>query len=198
MNETLRAFLAIDLPASLQSTLTEITGQLRHQNLQSIRPVNPNSLHLTLKFMDNVPANKIPEIVKAVSGIIRLTTSFDLKIGPIVIFPNERFPRTISVGFKGNLSPIIDMHRRVETNMACLGIIKEQRPFIPHITLARMRGDASSNVCRSAIRLANQYWTGSDFDFQVNSVSLIKSILSSNGAIYDAIANFETKDMNRI
>lgn len=198
MNETIRVFLAIDLPAPLQSALADLIGQLRHRNFPGIRLIKPDNLHITMKFMGNVSVNKIPDIAKAVSEIIGLTTPFDLETGPIVIFPNERFPRVISVGFTGNLNPVTQMHQLVETTMASLGIVKERRPFTPHLTIARMSNDASLDVRTSAISLVDKYWAGSGLDFQVNSVSLIKSNLSSIGASYETIANFELKNPNRL
>ena len=198
MNETIRVFLAIDLPSSLQSVLAELIGQLRHQNLHDIRPINPDNLHITMNFMGDVSVNKIPDVVKAVSGIVELTAPFDLKIGPIVTFPDERFPRVISIGFTGNLNPVTQMHQCVEATMANLGIVNEQRPFIPHLTIVRMRDEASLDMGRSAIKLVNKYWAGSGSDFQVNSVSLIKSNLSANGASYETIANFEMKNTNHL
>ena len=147
--------------------------------------------------MGNVSTNKISDIVKAVSGIVGLSTPFDLEIGPIVIFPNGRFPRVISIGFTGNLNPITQMHQCIETTMASLGIVKERRPFTPHLTIARMSDDASLDVRTSAIKLVDNYWTGPRLDFQVNSVSLIKSNLSSIGASYETVANFEMKNPNR-
>ena len=148
--------------------------------------------------MGDVSVNKIPDVVKAVSGIVELTAPFDLKIGPIVTFPDERFPRVISIGFTGNLNPVTQMHQCVEATMANLGIVNEQRPFIPHLTIVRMRDEASLDMGRSAIKLVNKYWAGSGSDFQVNSVSLIKSNLSANGASYETIANFEMKNTNHL
>lgn len=196
MNETTRAFIAVDLPASVKSAFTETISQLGRANLHGVRPINPNSLHLTVKFLGSVPVNKIPEVVNAVSEVIRLTNPFDLEIGPIGIFPSERFPRTISVCFTSDLNPIIQMYRRVDEAVANLGFIKEQRPFTPHLTLARLRNGTGNDIRRSAIKIANKYWHASGLHFQVNSVSFIKSTLSSSGAWYETIEKFTTRHTN--
>ena len=188
MSAKVRAFVAIDLPDPVMSAVGEVVGRLRQANLRGIRPVNPNGVHLTVKFLGDVPTDNVSAVVEALSEAVRQTEPFGMEVGSIGVFPNRRSPMTIWAGFEGGLAALTQLHRRVDDAVAWLGFTKERRPFTPHLTLARVRDGTDSDTRRSAIEIADRYWNASGLSVVVNSVSLIRSILSPKGAQYEHLA----------
>lgn len=188
MSAKVRAFVAIDLPDQIMSAVGEVVGRLRQANLRGIRPVNPNGVHLTVKFLGDVPTDNVSAVVEALSEAVRDTEPFGIEMGAVGVFPNRRSPRTIWAGFEGDLAALAQLHRHVDAAVARLGFTKERRPFTPHLTLARVRDGTDSDTRRSAIDIADRYWNASGLSVVVNSVSLIRSILSPEGAQYEHLA----------
>lgn len=189
MNEKVRAFVAADLSDRVKSAVSEVAEQLRQARLPSVRPVNPEGIHLTVKFLGDVPTNSVPGVIDAVSGAARQIEPFHIELGAVGVFPDRGSPRTLWVGFTGDLDPLRQMHRLVDEAAAGLGFTKERRLFRPHLTLARVRDGASADARRSAIEAAERCWNARGLRFEVNAVSLIESFLSPKGARYEPLGN---------
>ena len=197
MSQEVRAFVAIDLPEPVKEAIGEVVDQLRRVDLRGVRPVNLNGVHLTVKFLGDVSTDNVPKVAEAVSEAVHDAEAFVIEMGGVGVFPNRRSPRTIWAGFEGDVDRLAHLQRRVDNAVAELGFPKERRSFTPHLTLARVRDGAASDTRRSAAEIAERHWKGSGLIVSVNSVGLIRSILSPKGARYEHLANLPLGEARR-
>jgi len=185
MAETLRLFVAIVLPAPVLERLAAIQQQVRADTPHGVvRWVDPRGIHLTLKFLGDAPASQQPELERALSEAVGERAPFELVLSDLGCFPSERRPRVVWVGLAGALSELHALRDAVERTISPLGYPTEDRPFSPHLTLGRVRREASASqasllggVVMSRRQTANQAW-------RVASASLMRSELNPGGATY--------------
>jgi 2'-5' RNA ligase len=135
-----RLFIAINLPDALRRAIYEAAAPLRRPALP-IKWVNPDGLHLTLKFLGSVEAGRLAEIEQAVSRACRGAKPFNLPVGGFGAFPGASRPRVVWVGCEA--VPALELlQHAVEREFAELGFAIDGRPFRPHLTLGRARPDA--------------------------------------------------------
>lgn len=189
MSESIRAFLAIDLPAEVKAVLADLVEHLRQAHVRGLRPVRPEGVHLTLKFLGDVPTGQVEPIVNAVSRVGAECGPFRLGLDGVGAFPNRGAPRVLWVGMAGELEPLRALQSQIEDGVEALGFARERREFSPHLTLARLNESAGPADKRRAAELLNTTTLRPHSPFQVASVSLIRSILRPKGAVYEQIAN---------
>ena len=188
-SELMRLFVAIELPAELRETLTALQADLRRRGLDSLRWVRPDGIHLTLKFLGEVPSNKLPTIRQALAGSVKGVPLHRLSVGPLGTFGNRRGPQVLWVDLKGDLEPLLLLQERVERALEAAGFPRERRQFAPHLTLARVRPEAAPAM---AARLAEaiQAVRVPPGELKVREVSLMRSILQKGGTVYQCLATF--------
>ena len=134
----LRTFLSVPVPREvsskknmLYSTLETVDGDINWvKNIQ---------LHLTLKFLGHTPESSINNVIDHVEKIMPNIKPFNLEIDKTGCFPVPTRPRTLWLGVKGNLDPLLTMVESIETVLEPLGFPRSDRDFSPHITLARIK-----------------------------------------------------------
>jgi 2'-5' RNA ligase len=189
---TIRAFIAVELPASLREQIIKQTDRLRQPLGEDLmRWVPSENMHLTLKFLGDVPANHLDFIKQALSQIAKQFSAFDLQLSGLGSFPNSKQPRVLWVGI--HAPALHTFQQNIENGMNKLGYKKEERPFSPHLTLGRAR-QPNSPIDSVKIRDALQsIQLGKIGTARVNSVHLFKSDLSPAGSEYTKLfsANFK-------
>jgi 2'-5' RNA ligase len=160
-----------------------IAQLIRAAPQRSVRWDKPEKIHLTLKFLGDTPQEAVPRIKEALTNATRDIKKFSFTLDGLGCFPNLKQPRVVWVGVK-NSGALIAMQNRIETHIVPLGFPKEERVFSPHVTLGRVRREASRAEAASvgeAVRArANQ-------SFGIESISrviLMKSDLQRGGSIY--------------
>lgn len=185
MAETLRLFVATTLPASILENLAAIQQRLRVDIPHGVvRWVDPRGIHLTLKFLGDVPASQQPELESALNDAVGDREPFELVLSELGCFPNVRRPRVVWVGLAGALQELRGLRDDVERTIAPLGYPTEDRPFSPHLTLGRVRREASAS---QASLIGAQVMRSQHTDlraWRVSSLSLMQSELSPAGATY--------------
>lgn len=186
--EQIRTFIAIELPPELKAELTRLQNKLRSGCGNSARWVDPNGIHLTLKFLGNVPSDKIDDTVKAIEEAAAGTPPFQISVRGCGCFPNVLRPQVAWVGLTGDLKVLDDLVRKLDTALARLGFKPEGRAFTPHLTLARVR-DTATPIERQAIgeatgRLPVEIATAID----ASEIVLMRSELTPRGSIYTKLA----------
>ncbi len=81
--ETIRCFIAIELPEEVRLELVHLQDSLKLGGASQVKWVDPHGVHLTLKFLGDVAADKTPEITKAVAEAAKDIPSFYLEVGPL-------------------------------------------------------------------------------------------------------------------
>jgi 2'-5' RNA ligase len=91
------------------------------------------------------------------------------------------------VGVSGEVNKLVRLQQRIEANLARLGFARESRPFVPHLTLARVRNQASSEERQKFGEVIANASLETNYIIKVNMISLMKSQLTRDGAIYSRI-----------
>jgi 2'-5' RNA ligase len=190
--DAIRAFIAIELPAPILAQLEQVESRLRPLlPPDCLRWVKPDSVHLTLKFLGQVPSDQIDIISSALRNSVAALHSFELEVGGAGCFPNLQRPRVMWVGIQeeapgGRLSAV---QRAVENSIAPMGYPTEPRAFSPHLTLGRLARDVSSSDLRKIGEVVRASAVGSLGHWTVSQVALIKSDLRPSGAVYTTLAH---------
>ncbi len=190
--ETLRLFVAIELGDDLRRALGETMRAIERRGItrQVVRWVRPEGIHVTLKFLGETPAARVPAIRNALAAAVRGMSPFDLKPEGLGTFGGQRTPRVVWVGVGGDTAALATLAGRVEAARAPMGFPAESRPFAAHLTLARVRDDAPA-ADRGRISGALQGTQPARLPaIRADRVSLMRSTLRRGGAVYDALATF--------
>ncbi|MGD8756440.1 MAG: RNA 2',3'-cyclic phosphodiesterase [Desulfobacterales bacterium] len=183
MTETFRAFVAIDLPDSVRSSLAGAQQKLKSYGFR-IKWVRPQSIHLTLKFLGNIDVAQSDAVVGAMNQAAKGFAALALAPSGMGVFPNARRPRVVWVGIGGQLERLKNLQRALEAQLADVGFPRESRPFKGHLTLGRVKGKIAAHRLQTALDDLGNFEAGS---FEVNQIILFKSQLQSSGAVYSRV-----------
>ena len=183
MQQTIRTFIALELPPAVKTFLQEVQQELKRLKIRA-RWVRPESIHLTLKFLGDINPDDTDRIAEAMIRAAADISSVALSARGIGVFPGIKRPRVIWIGLGGNIQELLALQGRLETELEALGFPKEKRAFKAHLTLARIK----QAVDRTAIRqMMGQYASLSSDDFTCDRVILYKSDLKPSGAVYSKL-----------
>jgi 2'-5' RNA ligase len=186
--EQLRCFVAIELEEAIHQeihrtqTLLKSAPAGRHG-----RWVRPEGIHLTLKFLGDVPADQLDTIAQAIRVATAGVAPFRVSFGGLGCFPNTRFPRVIWIGVEDPEGTLLRLQKAVETNLSALGYPPERRAFHPHLTLARTRR-VSKGEQAALGKLVERTQVDRLGDMLVREISLMRSELRPSGAVYTQLA----------
>ena len=180
----MRLFVALETPAAVRENLADLLKSLRAVSPQT-RWVRPENLHVTLKFIGEVPETRLAAIRSAIAGV-RSDQPVTLDFRGLGFFPNDEHPRVFWVGIAASQN-LKSVAADIDKAMEKLGIPREQRPFSPHLTLARFEPPGLPDKLRSAI----QENAARDFgSLRTSQFHLIESKLKSSGAEYTTLERF--------
>ncbi len=187
---TLRAFIAIELPDDIKTHLHTVIQNLRQRVAgPDIKWVAPESIHLTLKFLGHVPTSRVEEFQQSLGDICTATPPMWLAIQALGGFPSTRTPRVIWAGLGGDIEPLALLAERIDVAFTELGFPKETRAFTPHLTIARIRQEATRET-RTALGAAlAEAHIARGIEFRAVAVSLMRSQLLRSGAVYSRLAS---------
>ncbi len=194
MSDTLRLFIAVELPDVVYSLLEDVQQRLRYIDADRvIRWSAMDGVHLTLKFLGDVPTDQVAEVERTMQKAIRSAEPFHLAVSGTGAFPHLQMPRTVWAGVSGDLKSLHALHEAVELAVAPLGFPAEKptdgRPFSPHLTLGRSRQEARrASLARFGGQLA-ELEIGDVATWEVNAISLMQSDLRPSGAVYSELAH---------
>ncbi|MBI4303902.1 MAG: RNA 2',3'-cyclic phosphodiesterase [Chloroflexi bacterium] len=184
--EQIRAFIAIELPSELKNGLYQLETELKRRQ-SSARWVDPENIHLTLNFLGNIDAAKTGEITEAMEEAAQGIPPFQLEVKELGVFPNLKRVQVVWVGISGEVDKLMQLQQGLETNLAILGFAPEERKFTPHLTLARVRNEASFEERQKLGQLiaSTQFEGGT---IRVDAISLMRSELTRAGPIYTRLS----------
>ncbi len=188
-SELLRLFVAVELSDEVRQALAELQAGLRRRGLDSLRWVRPQGIHLTLKFLGETPADKLPAIREALAQAVKGVPPHRLSLGSLGTFGNRRGPQVLWVDLEGDLAPLAQLQQQVEQALESTGFPREKRQFAPHLTLARVRPE-SARALAPRIAEAVGAVPAPHGAIEVRKVSLMRSTLGPGGAVYEELAAF--------
>ncbi|RME04807.1 MAG: RNA 2',3'-cyclic phosphodiesterase [Planctomycetota bacterium] len=175
-NHTIRTFLALPLPHHLQKEIYTFAQSLHSLPL---RLVPPNQLHITLKFIGHTPTTKVPSIWEKVQPLLASTPTLQLQLNGITAFPNPQKPNVLCLQIQPQPT-LQQLVHQLEQTLLNLGIPKNKRPFLPHITFARTKRKTQSKIN------LHQLLQNTHFSYQITLTQAIlyQSQLQPKGAVY--------------
>jgi 2'-5' RNA ligase len=176
----MRSFIAIDMENE------EILQALKELSRveADIKLVRPENLHITLKFLGEIPEDKIEDICRAMEASFSGYAPFEVSLEGMGAFPSLKYIRVIWIGFGENRERLIEMQEALEGNLKGLGFRPEKRGFDPHLTLGRVKSPRGKEELRDF--LTNN--RGRRFGpFLVDRVKLKKSVLTPKGPVYSTL-----------
>jgi 2'-5' RNA ligase len=180
--ERIRSFIAVDLDKS--SLRERIIGAQRglEETKAQLKLVDPNIMHLTLRFLGEIPRTTVEGVKEALTGL--RFQAFEADFTGLGAFPSMKRISVVWVGMTRGSEQLNEIFHQLEPKIRQLGIPADNKGFSPHLTIARVR----SGVNRDA--LADYVSSMHDQEFgkmQVTSVRLKKSTLTPKGPIYDTL-----------
>ncbi len=176
----IRSFLAIELPKLILKKIEEVQRDLRSTRAD-VRWVNPEKIHLTLKFFGNIEESRIDPIFKSIEEPIRNTPPYSIEVKGVGAFPHLKNPRVIWMGLVDGKAILTSFQKQIETQLEKIGFQPEDRPFHPHLTLGRMKSSRGKEEMVGRMEKHREEEFG---DFPVERVILFKSDLTPSGPVY--------------
>jgi 2'-5' RNA ligase len=183
-NFKMRVFIAIDLPESIQAALGRQQATFRAA-CPDARWTRPEGIHLTLKFLGEIPDDKVRQVTEVLTSLAPFEP-FSIEVKGFGFFPDARRPRVFWVGLEA--PPALgELARRAEECMERLGFAREDRPFTPHLTLARFKVPRPQLALQALLERHRELTMGC---YEVSEFFLYESRLSPHGAEYRKVARF--------
>ena len=191
---TLRTFIAIELPAEILRLMKQAQAQLQAAAPpHSVRWVRTEGIHLTLKFLGPVPMSQIDAITATMAAAARGVEPFTLTFGGAGCFPNLKRPRVVWIGIAEPTGRLNSLQRAVESAISPLGYPPEERGFQPHLTLGRAAHEATPDDLKRVGEIVTAANIGTLGQVPVSSIALIKSDLKPSGAEYTTLQRARLK-----
>ena len=186
----IRAFLAIDPPASIREEMARIQERLKKSVQGMIRWAGPASIHLTLKFFGDTGQEDVALISEVIEKEVTTIEPLYLEIKTLGVFPDIRRPRVIWLGTVGDVARLAILQEKLDRGFEDLGFEKENRPFRAHWTLARIKSSEGLTGMARTIESGAGLLAG---DFIARSLILFRSELRPQGAVYSKLAEYAFK-----
>ncbi len=183
--DTHRTFIAIEIPADLRQLIANYVDGLRKQfpNV-SASWVRPENLHLTLKFLGDVPVKRISALSKAVERTGEKLGRFEIQLSGCGVFPAHRRPNVLWLGTEDREGCLYDVHTALEDECVKSDFPREARSFHPHLTIARLKKPDGTRELGAAHQL-------SEFaarQFSVKELVVFRSELGRDGATHIVVS----------
>ena len=180
---TFRAFIAIDLPPAVKAALADVAAALDGRvprgavGTAAVRWVRPEQMHLTLRFLGDTPANRLPALAAALDTLAAGHAPFILRLTEVGCFPNTRRPRVVWVGLGGAEAKLTALVAALEAALSPLGWPPEDKAFRAHLTLGRVKDERA---------VQGIDWSAAvpPLEVPVTAVHLIESQLRPEGPVY--------------
>lgn len=180
----MRIFVALDIPDKIHQAIAGLIGKL-DRTCRGARWVRAEGLHVTLKFIGERSPETV-ERIEAELATIRLAAQVEMSFRDVGFFPSERHPRVFWIGIAGTPN-LGELANEIERRLEPLGIPREQRPFRPHLTLARFKSEDGLDRLREALRAAGPFEFGTT---RTGELHLYRSQLKRGGAEYTRLKTF--------
>ena len=191
--ERIRSFIAIELSDELKLLIKDLQNQLKAENLAPVRWVNPNNIHLTLKFLGEIDAGVSRQITPVLKDSLQGILPFFLEVGGLGVFPNLKRVQVVWLGLTGELDKLNQLQQSIESSLTQLGFTPESRRFTQHLTLARVGNRASLDQRQDIGQLVARTSFDADYRMNVNCIHVMRSQLTSDGPIYSQIGTITLK-----
>jgi 2'-5' RNA ligase len=187
---TARIFLALVLEDKLLEQVLSARKKLERQiRSAAVRWVPREQLHLTLKFFGNMAREQLPDLATALRPLCLAQPVLSLDLKHYGCFPDSRRPRVLWLGIAGAIGPLATFQQQIHEATRAFGDHQEERPFHPHLTLARMK-NVSPDETRQLAAVLDRTPADSLDPWLARELVLMESRLTPQGSIYHPAAHF--------
>jgi len=179
-----RLFIAIEIPEHIRTAFASLLRDFRPLAPQ-LKWVRPENLHVTLKFLGETDSTKLAVLHNVLSGV-RSAEPVNLEFRGLGFFPNEKRPRVFWAGMESSAN-LKSLAADIDQATHRLGFPLEERPFAPHLTLARFPLPGVPPKLLQAMNDKSRQPFGS---LQAHEFHLIESKLKPTGAEYTTLQTF--------
>jgi 2'-5' RNA ligase len=180
MSKRIRTFIAVELSPPVRDRLVELREALAPA-IEEVKWVEPENIHLTLKFLGDVEEGDLYAVCKAAEAVAADRVPFEVVVAGVGAFPNERRPRVIWAGVTAGAAELTAIRDELEAVFAEQGFAREGRSYTPHLTLGRVRRPAPNPRLAPALQQQAD-WEGGRI--MVREIVVVSSQLSPKGPRY--------------
>lgn len=184
-SNTIRCFVAIEIPNRIQEILGEVQAQIRSK-IGFASWTKIGNYHITLKFLGDVEDRNVDKIRSALEKVAKGNEPFPIEIGGIGAFPNFVRPRVLWVGLNRGALPTTSLANTINSELHKINFSKEDR-FHPHFTLARLKRPIN---LKPFSRLFENYKIVDGTLHTVDKITLVRSELHPDGAVYTPLNKY--------
>ena len=189
----IRTFICIEIPVSIKKRLDELEQKLKRMDAQ-VSWVKSSNIHLTLKFLGEIPQSKVASICSVVERAVSDTDPFDIEVGGAGCFPNARNPRVLWVGLTGIPDEMARLHAAIENGLLVEGFPKEGKKFSPHLTIGRFRSPKNADKIIEELTSAGF----ANESYRASEVIVMRSDLNPGGSVYTPLARMGFLSKSRV
>ncbi len=190
-SDIVRVFIAIELPSDVREELGQVANRLRTRcSGGQLKWVAVTGIHLTLKFLGEIPVSRLEAVRGATATSSAGVGELSLELGSLGAFPSSSRPRVVWVGLEGDVPKLVSLAERLDRGLQAIGFERESRPFSPHLTLARVRPDASLQTQAEIGSVVTRVRPPDRLRFTATEVSLMQSQLRPEGPLYACLARW--------
>ncbi|HKO45058.1 MAG TPA: RNA 2',3'-cyclic phosphodiesterase [Pyrinomonadaceae bacterium] len=180
-----RVFCSIDIPQEVRGKVEEHISQLKRAVPEAKASWSrPENIHLTIKFLGEVPPKRAEQLSQAASRAVTGLGRFRIRLEQTGSFPKHGPPRVLWIGIRNLDGKLAELFARLEDECATEGFRKESRPFRPHLTVARLRDPQGART----VALAHQELGFGPAEFDVSELLVMRSELGPHGSKYSVIS----------
>ncbi|MDD5545839.1 MAG: RNA 2',3'-cyclic phosphodiesterase [Candidatus Omnitrophica bacterium] len=183
MGETIRVFIAIEIPPEARDELISVQATLKRSGAD-VKWVEPENIHLSLRFIGDVGPDKAEEIKNQLAVVASASKAFELTIKGIGAFPDLDHPGVIWAGVDRGAAESARIADDLEAKLRAIGIAGEEREFHPHITLGRVRSGRNGDKLRGLVETVG-FEAGPAI--KAEYLTLFMSRLTPQGSVYTAL-----------
>lgn len=183
MNKKIRTFIAIPFPGYIKKELEKIQNECKKTGIRASWP-KPSNIHLTLKFIGDIPIKNISKFEKVLSNAVKSIRPFTLFASGIGAFPSLKRPKVLWAGVKGDIDVLAELELNLsEALKKEIGLAKDKKKFTPHLTIGRIKHFPNANL----YNFLKQHQKYRSDTFEVSKIYFYKSTLLSSGAKHEIL-----------
>jgi 2'-5' RNA ligase len=182
----MRCFIAVPVAEPVRKLILEVQRELRRAEAD-VNWVAESNLHLTLKFLGDISEAQAASLRDLCSGEAARWPGISLQYAGMGSFPERGTPRVVWAGCTGDIEKLAGLAAAIECHAETVGVPREGRPFVAHLTIGRVRSSRNVKRLQAAIENQRRVPLGNE---EVREFTLFRSTLTPQGPVYDALAAF--------
>jgi 2'-5' RNA ligase len=180
MPKRIRTFIALELTKPIRQRLVAMQEKLA-VSIPEVKWVEPENLHVTLLFLGEVPDSEVPEVCQRVAEAVADVAPFPVKVEGFGAFPEGRRPRVLWAGITTGAEQLQHVHDLIEKPLHYMGFRREERRYVPHITLGRLKSERPVPNWPELVQQMNRCRGG---EMVASEICIMASQLERTGPIY--------------